>query len=166
MKHIKLFEEAYSEIPTMSVEQIKNMSKDQMLMTLRKLAMKGEKSEFSSVARIYLINHHELYNDGDFHEKIGSIMGEYNIDADNIPGVPSDEEFGGLQRDYKQNKEMVDQREKERLKKEYWEKIQTKVQELKDVASVISNNSPQGYLIKQAKDILDDLENIYKQWMS
>ena len=166
MKHIKLFEEAYSEIPTMSTDQIKNMSMADLLMTLKKLAMKGATAEFSSVARIYAQSHSELLKSKDYVEKIGSIMREYNIVNDTIPGVPSEEELNGLTRDYYINRPEEIKQKKMEMEEERKKIITDRAMELEGIAKRISTfasiRSEEYKLntLQRAKDILEEIEKI------
>ena len=160
MKHIKIFEDVYSEIPTMSTEYIKNMSVDEFFISLRKLAMKERIGELGSMLKIYTNSHPELKKDHDFFKKFGSVVSEFNIDLDAIPGLGSPEELEKLHSDSERSLSNLDKMRKEKIIKQYWEIVRTKSQELKDIADQIDKNGALDTLIKKANDILKYMEKI------
>jgi len=160
MKHLKLFEEIYSEIPAMSSESIKNMSVDEFFISLRKLAMKERFGELHSMLQIYTNSHPEIKKDYDFMKKLGGVVKEFNIDSYAIPGLDSPEELAKLRSDSETSLSNLDKMGKEERRKEYWEKVRTKSQELKDIADRIDKNGTLDTLIKKANDILKDMQNV------
>jgi hypothetical protein len=54
MKHIKLFEDIYSTLPSVPTETIKGMSEDEFITYIQKLIQKEEYGEIDAAANIYL----------------------------------------------------------------------------------------------------------------
>jgi hypothetical protein len=140
----------------MSKESIKNMSIDEFFMTLRKLAMKGQTGELSSMNKIYIDSHPELRGDRDFLNKLGSVISEFDIDIDSIPGTGSEEERGKMSDEAKRSQENL----KRIAYREYSEKVSAKAQELRDIADRIDRSGALDTLIPKANDILADMKKI------
>jgi hypothetical protein len=144
----------------MSKESIENMSIDEFIMTLRKLAMKGETGEFSSVAQIYMNSHPELRKDRDFMNKLGSVINEFDIDPDSIPGTGSPEEWKKVRAESEISQKNLNRIADDGKRLEYWEKVRAKSQELKDIADRIDRSGVLDSLIQKANAILADMKTI------
>ena len=85
MKHISLFE-YYSDMPrSFSAQEIKNMTKDQFLMNLRKFADKEnypisfDEEQVFTLLQIWMNSHQDAKDDYDFMKKLSEVIGDDDL---------------------------------------------------------------------------------------